>query len=128
MNKKEIIDIIRQQKFGLIDISNNGEVVTIDCGEFNIYFYLECNGDIDNVVCISVYLSFDEGDTRVFEELFEDINSESVNAIIDWVQEKKVTLFEDLKKLNKCIFILNEISLSTDFIIDYIERNIELDN
>jgi hypothetical protein len=42
--------------------------------------------------------------------------------------EKREILFNDLKKLNKCIEILSGMSLSIDFIKDYIEENLELNN
>jgi hypothetical protein len=44
------------------------------------------------------------------------------------VIEKREILVNDLKKLNKCIAILSDMSLSIDFIKDYIEENLELND
>jgi hypothetical protein len=128
MTIKETIDLIKKQKFGLIDIYEAGELVKINCESYNIYFQLESNETDDTVEYIQVWINLDDSDDSIFHEHFSDMDEDELTEIFDWVTEKREILFNDLKKLNKCIGILTGMSLSIDFIKDYIEENLELDN
>jgi hypothetical protein len=129
MTIKETIDLIKKQKFGLMDIDGDGELIKIHCGSFNIYFQLESNETNDAVEYIQIWITLDDSDDDdIFHEHFDNINEDELTEIFDWVVEKREILFNDLKKLNKCIEILSGMSLSIDFIKDYIEENLELNN
>jgi hypothetical protein len=129
MTIKETIDLIKKQKFGLMDIDGDGELIKIHCGSFNIHFQLETSIEDENdVAYIQVWITQDDSDDDIFHEHFDNINEDELTEIFDWVIEKREILFNDLKKLNKCIEILSDMSLSIDFIKDYIEENLELNN
>jgi hypothetical protein len=129
MTIKETIDLIKKQKFGLMDIDGDGELIKIHCGSFNIYFQLESNETNDAVEYIQIWITLDDSDDDdIFHEHFDNINEDELTEIFDWVIEKREILVNDLKKLNKCIAILSDMSLSIDFIKDYIEENLELNN
>jgi hypothetical protein len=129
MTIKETIHLIKKQKFGLMDIDGDGELIKIHCGSFNIYFQLETLiEDVNDVAYIQVWITLDDSDDDIFHEHFDNINEDELTEIFDWVVEKREILFNDLKKLNKCIEILSGMSLSIDFIKDYIEENLELNN
>jgi hypothetical protein len=129
MTIKETIDLIKKQKFGLMDIDGDGELIKIHCGSFNIYFQLESNETNDAVEYIQIWITLDDSDDDdIFHEHFDNINEDELTEIFDWVIEKREILVNDLKKLNKCIAILSGMSLSIDFIKDYIEENLELNN
>jgi hypothetical protein len=84
--------------------------------------------DVNDVAYIQVWITLDDSDDDIFHEHFDNINEDELTEIFDWVVEKREILFNDLKKLNKCIEILSGMSLSIDFIKDYIEENLELNN
>jgi hypothetical protein len=129
MTIKETIHLIKEQKFGLMDIDGDGELIKIHCGSFNIYFQLESNETNDAVEYIQIWITLDDSDDDdIFHEHFDNINEDELTEIFDWVIEKREILVNDLKKLNKCIAILSDMSLSIDFIKDYIEENLELNN
>ena len=129
MTIKETIDLIKEQKFGLMDIDGDGELIKIHCGSFNIYFQLESNETNDAVEYIQIWITLDDSDDDdIFHEHFDNINEDELTEIFDWVIEKREILVNDLKKLNKCIAILSDMSLSIDFIKDYIEENLELND
>jgi hypothetical protein len=129
MTIKETIDLIKKQKFGLMDIDGDGELIKIHCGSFNIYFQLESNETNDAVEYIQIWITLDDSDDDdIFHEHFDNINEDELTEIFDWVIEKREILVNDLKKLNKCIAILSDMSLSIDFIKDYIEENLELND
>ena len=129
MTIKETIHLIKKQKFGLMDIDGDGELIKIHCGSFNIYFQLESNETNDAVEYIQIWITLDDSDDDdIFHEHFDNINEDELTEIFDWVIEKREILVNDLKKLNKCIAILSDMSLSIDFIKDYIEENLELNN
>jgi hypothetical protein len=128
MTIKETIDLIKKQKFGLMDIDGDGELVKINCGSYNIYFQLESNETNDAVEYIQIWITLDDFDDDIFHEHFDNIDEDELIEIFDWVVVKREILVNDLKKLNKCIGILNGVSVSIDFIKDYIEENLELNN
>jgi hypothetical protein len=129
MTIKEIILLIKEQKFGLMDIDGDGELIKIHCGSFNIHFQLETSiEDEIDVAYIQVWITLDDFDDDIFHEHFDNINEDELTEIFDWVIEKREILVNDLKKLNKCIGILSGMSLSIDFIKDYIVENLELNN
>jgi hypothetical protein len=129
MTIKETIHLIKEQKFGLMDIDGDGELIKIHCGSFNIYFQLESNETNDAVEYIQIWITLDDSDDDdIFHEHFDNINEDELTEIFDWVIEKREILVNDLKKLNKCIAILSDMSLSIDFIKDYIVENLELNN
>jgi hypothetical protein len=129
MTIKETIHLIKEQKFGLMDIDGDGELIKIHCGSFNIYFQLESNETNDAVEYIQIWITLDDSDDDdIFHEHFDNINEDELTEIFDWVIEKREILVNDLKKLNKCIAILSDMSLSIDFIKDYIEENLELND
>jgi hypothetical protein len=128
MTIKETIDLIKKQKFGLMDIDGDGELVKINCGSYNIYFQLESNETNDAVEYIQIWITLDDFDDDIFHEHFDNIDEDELIEIFDWVVVKREILVNDLKKLNKCIGILNRVSVSIDFIKDYIEENLELNN
>jgi hypothetical protein len=128
MTIKETIHLIKEQKFGLMDIDGDGELIKIHCGSFNIYFQLESNETNDAVEYIQIWITLDDSDDDIFHEHFDNINEDELTEIFDWVIEKREILVNDLKKLNKCIEILSGMSLSIDFIKDYIVENLELNN
>jgi hypothetical protein len=127
MTKKEILHQIKKQKFGLIEVEGDGDLVKINCGSFNIFFQLECGDDENIIEYIQTWLTLDESDEDIFHEYFDNINENELEEVFDWVIEKRGVLFNDLKKLNKCISIMEGMSLSINFIKDYIEENLELD-
>jgi hypothetical protein len=129
MTIKETIHLIKEQKFGLMDIDGDGELIKIHCGSFNIHFQLETSiEDVNDVAYIQVWITLDDSDDDIFHEHFDNINEDELTEIFDWVIEKREILVNDLKKLNKCIAILSDMSLSIDFIKDYIVENLELNN
>lgn len=122
MTINEIISRIKEKNFGLFIIESE-DLISINCGFFNIYVQLECIED-DIVDVVQIYGRLDSDENDLFSSIYDDIEDEFIDIIEYISQEKEITI-NNIKKLNKCVSILNEINFTEEFIIDYISKNIE---